>query len=130
MSPQVMKTQLGKGKSANHRHRLDIFIRPCSYRNCSFHPRPTGVHHSVFLIMEPQVEAFYSDLLGFFFCFVFSKISLTDPYACMASAWEKCKLNKTICQLFHTVSQCDVELMAPQVPQSFGNHTVKKSNKQ
>lgn len=45
------------------------------------------------------------------------------------SLGKKCKLNKTICQLFHTVNQCDVELMAPQVPQSFGNHTVKKSSK-
>lgn len=83
VSPQAVKTQLGKGKSANHRHRLDIFIHAGSFRNCSFHPRPTVLHHAVFLIMEPQVslfvlEAFYSDLL---FSLVLKSAELTRAHA-------------------------------------------------
>lgn len=53
-SPHAMKTQLRQGKSTNHRHRLDIFVHPCSFGNCSFQPRPMADHHSVFLIIEPQ----------------------------------------------------------------------------
>lgn len=130
--PRAMKTQVRGGRSTNHRHRLDSFVHPCSSRNCSLQPRPTVDHHSVFLSTEPP-GSLCLDWRPFTqtFCLLLTQLTRAHArtHACMDSAWEKHRLNETICQLFPTASQCDVALAARRFLRVLVT-TEKKSNKQ
>lgn len=105
---------------------------PCSFRNYSFYPTHNW-YITYFLLswfVEPQASL--STSFGDFIHILFSYV--LKPARHKALPWEKWKINTTVCQSSNKVGQCvPISVMssrAPRVSLCFGNHTVRKSNKQ
>lgn len=107
---------------------------PCSFRNCSFHPRPKHKWCITFLLYCGKKKVFplcpWCFVLFFQTILFYFVLKPTD-----FSLEKKTRINKTVCQFSNNVSQyLPITVMssraAVRVTLCFGNHTGRKSNKQ